>query len=66
LATATADIVFIAVNKHCRFIGYADEYGVKKAVNWFHGKMLHGRRIKVEETLKTAASIGKQLTGTCK
>jgi len=46
------------------FIGYADEYGVKKAVNWFHGKMLHGRRIRVEETLKTAACIGKQPTGT--
>jgi len=46
------------------FIGYTDEYGVKNAVNWFHGNTLHRRRIRVEEMLKTVASTGKWPSGT--
>jgi len=37
----------------CRFVRFTDEYGLKKAVNWFDGKTLHGRKIKVEETYQT-------------
>jgi len=37
----------------CRFVGFTEECAVKKAVNLFNGKTLHGRQIRVEESHRT-------------
>ena len=40
-------------NNICRFVGFTDECAVKKAVNSFNGKTLHGRQIQVEVSYGT-------------